>query len=45
MFPEINYDKIDATRGLDIAITTTAKSDKEAYELLTSFSFPLRDEL
>ena len=45
VFPEINYDKIDAIRGLDIAITTTAKSDKEAYALLSSFSFPLRDEL
>lgn len=45
VFPEVDYDKIDAIRGLDIAITTTATSDKEAFALLSSFSFPLKDEL
>lgn len=45
VFPEVDYDKIDAIRGLDIAITTSAKSDKEAFALLSAFSFPLKDEL
>ena len=40
VFPEIDYDKIDALRGLDITITTTAKNDKEAHALLEAFSFP-----
>ncbi|WWO95423.1 MAG: 50S ribosomal protein L5 [Candidatus Dasytiphilus stammeri] len=44
IFPEIIYDKIDQIRGLDITITTTAKSDKEAYYLLTAFNFPFRTE-
>ncbi|MDX2164429.1 MAG: 50S ribosomal protein L5 [Gammaproteobacteria bacterium] len=44
VFPEINYDEIDALRGLDITITTTAKSDKEAYALLKAFQFPFREE-
>ena len=44
IFPEIEYDKIDAIRGLDIAITTTAKSDNEARALLTAFRFPFRLE-
>jgi len=43
IFPEIEYDKIDALRGLNISITTTAKTDDEAKALLTSFSFPFRN--
>jgi len=42
IFPEIEYDKIDAIRGLDISITTTAKSDDEARALLAAFRFPFR---
>ena len=42
IFPEIDYDKIDAIRGMDITITTTAKSDDEARALLTAFNFPFR---
>lgn len=42
IFPEIDYDKIDALRGLDVTITTSARSDEEARELLRAFSFPLR---
>jgi large subunit ribosomal protein L5 len=42
IFPEIDYDKVDAIRGLDIAITTTARSDEEGRALLEAFSFPLR---
>nr|VFK09482.1 MAG: large subunit ribosomal protein L5 [Candidatus Kentron sp. LPFa]VFK25502.1 MAG: large subunit ribosomal protein L5 [Candidatus Kentron sp. LPFa] len=42
IFPEIDYDKIDAIRGLDIAITTSAKSDEEGHVLLTAFGFPFR---
>ncbi len=42
MFPEIEYDKIDALRGLNITITTTAKSDAEAKALLAAFKFPFR---
>lgn len=42
VFPEIDYDKIDKLRGLDITITTTAKSDEEARALLEAFNFPLR---
>lgn len=44
IFTEINYDKIDTIRGLDIAITTSAKTDEEAYALLKEFGFPLRDK-
>ena len=40
VFPEIDYDKIDAIRGLDIAITTTANTDEEGRALLTEFAFP-----
>lgn len=40
IFPEIDYDKIDKIRGLDITITTSAKSKKEGYMLLSSFNFP-----
>ena len=43
IFPEIEYDKIDAIRGLNISITTTAKTDDEAKALLTAFSFPFRN--
>ncbi|MFQ6332429.1 50S ribosomal protein L5 [Methylophilus sp. 3sh_L] len=42
IFPEIEYDKIDALRGMNITITTTAKSDEEAKALLAAFSFPFR---
>lgn len=40
VFPEINYDKIDQIRGMDIIIVTTAKTDKEAKSLLTAFQMP-----
>ena len=43
IFPEIEYDKIDALRGINISITTTAKTDEEAKALLTAFSFPFRN--
>ena len=42
IFPEIEYDKIDAIRGMDITITTSAKSDAEALALLKKFNFPFR---
>lgn len=42
IFPEIDYDKIDKIRGLDIAFTTTAKTDEEGRALLTAFGFPFR---
>lgn len=42
IFPEIDYDKIDAIRGLDITITTSAASDQEARALLEQFKFPFR---
>jgi large subunit ribosomal protein L5 len=42
IFPEIEYDKIDALRGLNITITTTAKSDEEARALLAAFKFPFK---
>jgi large subunit ribosomal protein L5 len=42
IFPEIEYDKIDTLRGLDINITTTAKNDEEARALLAAFKFPFR---
>jgi large subunit ribosomal protein L5 len=42
IFPEIEYDKIDALRGMNIAITTTAKTDDEARALLAAFRFPFR---
>ena len=44
IFPEIEYDKVDALRGLNISITTTAKSDEEAKALLSAFRFPFRTE-
>ena len=43
IFPEIEYDKIDKLRGLNISITTTAKSDDEAKALLAAFRFPFRN--
>ena len=43
IFPEIEYDKIDALRGLNISITTTAKTDGEAKALLSAFKFPFRN--
>jgi large subunit ribosomal protein L5 len=43
IFPEIDYDKVDKIRGLDISITTTAKNDKEGLELLKEFNFPIKD--
>jgi large subunit ribosomal protein L5 len=44
IFPEIEYDKVDAIRGMNISITTTAKSDEEARALLAAFRFPFRTE-
>jgi large subunit ribosomal protein L5 len=44
IFPEIDYDKVDALRGLNISITTTAKTDEEARALLAAFRFPFRTE-
>src|SRR5579862_5947099 len=44
VFPEIEYDKIDMLRGMDITITTSAKSNKEAFALLQAFSFPFREK-
>jgi len=43
MFPEIEYDKIDALRGMNITITTTAKTDAEAKALLAAFKFPFKN--
>ncbi len=43
IFPEIDYDKIDALRGMDICITTTAKSDDEGLALLRQFNFPFKN--
>jgi large subunit ribosomal protein L5 len=43
IFPEIEYDKIDAVRGMNISITTTAKTDAEARALLTAFKFPFKN--
>jgi large subunit ribosomal protein L5 len=42
IFPEIDYDKIDKLRGMDITITTTAKSAEESHALLSAFKFPFR---
>ncbi len=42
VFPEIDYDKIDTIRGMDITITTTAKTDDEGRALLTAFNFPIK---
>ena len=43
IFPEIEYDKVDALRGLNISITTTAKTDEEAKALLSAFRFPFKN--
>jgi large subunit ribosomal protein L5 len=43
IFPEIEYDKIDALRGLDITLTTTARTDEEGRALLRAFNFPFRN--
>ena len=43
IFPEIDYDKVDALRGLNISITTSAKSDEEAKALLAAFKFPFKN--
>jgi len=43
IFPEIDFDQVDALRGMDIAVTTTAKSDAEAKALLEGFGFPFRN--
>ena len=42
IFPEIDYDKVDALRGLDIVVTTTAKTDEEGRALLKAFNFPFK---
>ena len=42
IFPEIEYDKIDALRGLNVTVTTTAKTDEEARELLALMNFPFK---
>jgi large subunit ribosomal protein L5 len=44
VFPEIDYDKIDKIRGMDIALTTTAKTDEASRALLRAFNFPLRED-
>jgi len=44
IFPEINYDQIDTVRGMDVIVTTTAKTDEEARELLRLFNFPFPAE-
>tara|TARA_E500000075_G_C6671687_1_gene166385 strand:- start:14 stop:478 length:465 start_codon:yes stop_codon:yes gene_type:complete len=43
IFPEVEYDKIDVLRGLNVTITTTAKTDEEARALLSAFRFPFRN--
>ena len=43
IFPEIEYDKIDALRGMNICVTTTSKTDEEARALLAAFKFPFRN--
>ena len=44
IFPEIDYDKVDASRGMDITIVTTARNDDEGRALLDAFAFPFRRE-
>ena len=44
IFPEIDYDRIDTTRGFDISIVTTARTDAEGRAFLTAFGFPFRQE-
>ena len=43
IFPEIDYDKIDALRGMNITVTTTAKNDEEGRALLAAFNFPFKN--
>jgi large subunit ribosomal protein L5 len=43
VFPEVKYDEIDAIRGMDVTITTTAKTNEEGKALLASFGFPFKD--
>ncbi len=44
VFPEINYDRIDKVRGMDVIVTTTARTDEEGRELLRAFGFPFTDK-
>ena len=44
IFPEIDYDKIDSTRGMDITIVTTARTNEEGRAFLAAFGFPFRQE-
>lgn len=44
VFPEIDYDKVDALRGMDVTITTSAKTNKEAFALLHAFNFPFKEK-
>ena len=44
VFPEIDYDKVDALRGMDITITTSSKTNKEAFALLQAFNFPFKEK-
>lgn len=44
IFPEVDYDKVDRTRGMDITIVTSAKDDEGAYALLAGFGFPFKDK-
>jgi large subunit ribosomal protein L5 len=44
VFPEIDYDKVDALRGMDITITTSAKTNQEAFALLKAFNFPFKEK-
>ena len=43
IFPEIDYDKVDALRGLDISVVTTAKNDEEGKALLAAMNFPFKN--
>ena len=45
IFPEVDYDRIDTTRGMDITIATTARTDEEGRALLAAFGFPFRQEI
>jgi large subunit ribosomal protein L5 len=44
IFPEVDFDKVDAIRGMDICITTTARTDEEGRALLAAFKLPLRSQ-
>ena len=44
IFPEVDYDKVEMIKGMNITIATTANSDEEAFELLNSFGFPFRKQ-